>query len=147
MISNLKRCLSSFVVAGLLFVAGPAFAQPAGSCDLRELRGAYAFSLHGFNPDGEPTAVVGSFQLDRAGNLTGTYFRNEGGERTGPVEFYCGLALSADCVASGPCNDVGEPAEVVMDVAFVPGGRELHLMVSPLAVPSAGGISGMATRR
>jgi hypothetical protein len=130
---------ATVVLAGAVGMASDAEAAPGYT--LSSLRGAFAFSLHGVNPLGQPFGAVGVFTADGSGHLSGTRVSVDNGSRS-QADFTCEYTITADGLFStgATCLDIGAAiSEVTIDGALAENGKELLIMSSGL--PAGGGIA------
>jgi hypothetical protein len=133
--------LLCFVIVAIAWSRGEASApRAARACSTHDLDGDYGFSLHGFNPLGQPFGEVGVLLFDGAGTLHGHGITTDAGVRSEHT-FTCTYTVNSRCLftTSSTCVDDGETvAEARLDGVIVENGKELHLMVSGLPPGGAG---------
>lgn len=96
---NVGRLILVLASCGVLF-AGSAFGQQNESCNLRDLKGAYGFTIVGKNLDlGVGYILSGLFRSDGNGNFTGSGKQTVGVQATG-AKFTGTYQVNSDCTGT-----------------------------------------------
>ena len=141
----MERCRRTSILSFALFFsflwgvfAAPA-ARAAAGCDLSDLDGTFAFSIHGNNPLGQSFGATGVFTADGSGNISGTRISIDNGVHS-IADFTCEYSMAPNCTfrTGATCVDVGEVAsEVTIYGALADNGDVVHLLLGEVP-PGAG---------
>ena len=152
-----RLVLKAFVLAAAIAVTLSLVGRPAATstahagpgCDLGDLNGTFAFSLHGVNPSGEPFGAVGPFTADGEGGIEGFRVSADNGLWSS-ANFTCEYSMSPGCMfrTGATCMDVEEAvSEVMLDGALADNRREAHLLATGVPAGGLAVVTGIARKQ
>lgn len=128
-----------------LWTTGTCLAQMRHQCDIRNLFGAYGFSINGSNPAVGPYSYVGRFEADGNGHVTGKGVQSVNGHIARPA-FTGAYKVGSDCTGEAILSfDKGGTA--TLQFVIEADGNQVSIIVAGPSGPHGENEVGTATKQ